>query len=404
MFDYTSILPILITMAAVICLGGASLLFLRGRNNRSRRLLASIMLAWGIFYVIRILGTLMGNQNLYFTKVDIANVFLLTSGNLYLIILLLYPLEIVRPGWLNLKRTGLLLLPYIGVTLFYYFVLSLLGQKPLILSDINQFMEHIGQFNVWFRILMTLSIAAYLAYLFRLTWRYKEFYQQWCRNNYSDDETMNISWLRQYGIGVVLIGVAYFWGVFDGNTYSFIIHNLTVQCFFCYTLYKGLFHDNPYTENFFSYTLDENEACQKAELKEKVSSTENVCLLEVEGNENAFLKKLPTYCDEISSWMIKKKPYLNPNFKLIDVSEILPLNRTYLSRVFNEGFGNSFNDVVRNYRLREAEWLLVNRKDIPVGQVGELCGFSSPSVFHRAFVQSHDGLTPNCYRKQTEEK
>lgn len=404
MFDYTSILPILITMAAVICLGGASLLFLRGRNNRSRRLLASIMLAWGIFYVIRIVGMLMGNQNLYFTKVDIANVFLLTSGNLYLIILLLYPLEIVRPGWLNLKRTGLLLLPYIGVTLFYYFVLSLIGQKPLILSDINQFMEHIGQFNVWFRILMTLSIAAYLAYLFRLTWRYKEFYQQWCRNNYSDDETMNISWLRQYGIGVVLIGVAYFWGVFDGNTYSFIIHNLTVQCFFCYTLYKGLFHDNPYTENFFSYTLDENEACQKAELKEKVSSTENVCLLEVEGNENAFLKKLPTYCDEISSWMIKKKPYLNPNFKLIDVSEILPLNRTYLSRVFNEGFGNSFNDVVRNYRLREAEWLLVNRKDIPVGQVGELCGFSSPSVFHRAFVQSHDGLTPNCYRKQTEEK
>ena len=404
MFDYTSILPILITMAAVICLGGASLLFLHGRNNRSRRLLASIMLAWGIFYVIRIVGMLMGNQNLYFTKVDIANVFLLTSGNLYLIILLLYPLEIVRPGWLNLKRTGLLLLPYIGVTLFYYFVLSLLGQKPLILSDINQFMEHIGQFNVWFRILMTLSIAAYLAYLFRLTWRYKEFYQQWCRNNYSDDETMNISWLRQYGIGVVLIGVAYFWGVFDGNTYSFIIHNLTVQCFFCYTLYKGLFHDNPYTENFFSYTLDENEACQKAELKEKISSTENVCLLEVEGNENAFLKKLPTYCDEISSWMIKKKPYLNPNFKLIDVSEILPLNRTYLSRVFNEGFGNSFNDVVRNYRLREAEWLLVNRKDIPVGQVGELCGFSSPSVFHRAFVQSHDGLTPNCYRKQTEEK
>lgn len=404
MFDYTSILPILITMAAVICLGGASLLFLRGRNNRSRRLLASIMLAWGIFYVIRIVGMLMGNQNLYFTKVDIANVFLLTSGNLYLIILLLYPLEIVRPGWLNLKRTGLLLLPYIGVTLFYYFVLSLLGQKPLILSDINQFMEHIGQFNVWFRILMTLSIAAYLAYLFRLTWRYKEFYQQWCRNNYSDDETMNISWLRQYGIGVVLIGVAYFWGVFDGNTYRFIIHNLTVQCFFCYTLYKGLFHDNPYTENFFSYTLDENEACQKAELKEKVSSTENVCLLEVKGNENAFLKKLPTYCDKISSWMIKKKPYLNPNFKLIDVSEILPLNRTYLSRVFNEGFGNSFNDVVRNYRLREAEWLLVNRKDIPVGQVGELCGFSSPSVFHRAFVQSHDGLTPNCYRKQTEEK
>lgn len=396
-------------MAAVICIGGASLLFLRGRKNRSRRLLAGIMLTWGLFYVARIVGMLLGNQNLYFTKIDIANTFLLTSGNLYLIVLLLYPLEIVRPGWLNLKRTGLLLLPYVSVTLFYYLVLFLLGQKPLMLYDIDQFMEHIGEFNVWFRLLMSLSIIAYLAYLFRLTWRYKEYYQQWCRNNYSDDETMNISWLRQYGIGVVLIGAAYFWGIFDGNTYSFIVHNLTVQCFFCYTFYKGLFHDNPYTENFFSLTLNETDARQKAELMEKILSVDHYSHseeeeVEEEGKENTFLKKLPTYCKQTTNWMVQKKPYLNPNFKLTDVSEILPLNRTYLSRVFNEGFGNSFSDVVRNYRLREAEWMLINRKDIPVGQVGELCGFSSPSVFHRAFVQSHNGLTPNRYRKQSEEK
>ena len=102
--------------------------------------------------------------------------------------------------------------------------------------------------------------------------------------------------------------------------------------------------------------------------------------------------------------MIKEKPYLNPSFKLMDVSNILPLNRTYLSRVFNDGFGESFSNVVRNYRIREAEWMLTNRRDIPVGQVGELCGFTSPSAFHRAFVQSHDGLTPNRYRKQAEGK
>ena len=88
----------------------------------------------------------------------------------------------------------------------------------------------------------------------------------------------------------------------------------------------------------------------------------------------------------------------------MDVTDILPLNRTYLSRVFNDGFGDSFSSVVREYRIREAEWMLANRKDIPVGQIGELCGFSSPSAFHRAFVQSHDGLTPNRYRKQVEEK
>lgn len=120
----------------------------------------------------------------------------------------------------------------------------------------------------------------------------------------------------------------------------------------------------------------------------------------MQGGENIFLKKLPDYQNEVTDWMLEKKPYLNPNFKLMDVAEILPLNRTYISRVFNEGFGGSFSDIVRDYRIREAEWMLLNRKDIPVGQVGELCGFSSPSVFHRAFVQSHDGLTPNRFRKQ----
>ena len=388
-------------MASVICMGGASLLFLRGRNSRSRRMLAFIMMTWGVIYVTRVVGVVLGNQDLNFTRTDVVDTLVLVIGNLYLIVLLLYPLEVVRPGWLNLKRTSILLLPYISVTLFYYIVLFLLGQKPLKLHNMDQFMEHIGEFNVGYRILMILSIIAYLAFLFRLTWRYKEFYQQWCRNNYSDDKDIDILWLRQYGIGVVLIGAAYFWLLFDGNTYCFIAHNLMVQCFFCYTLYKGLFHDNSYTENFFSQTLDEADAYREAELMEKRSPTDNVYFQE---NESTFLKKLPAYHNEIADWMIRKKPYLNPSFKLMDVSDILPLNRTYLSRVFNDGFGDSFSNVVRDYRMREAERMLANRKDIPVGQIGELCGFSSPSVFHRAFVQSHGGLTPNRYRKQTEEQ
>lgn len=403
MSDYANILPILHTMATVISLGGATLLFLRGRSNRSRRLLAGIMSVWGLIYLIRVGGTLLGNQDLNFTRTDVAEPLILVTGNLYLIVLLLYPLEIVRPGWLNLKRVGILLLPYVSVNLFYYIGLSLLGQKPLALHDMNLFLEHLGEFNVWYRLLMSLTIVAYLAFLLRLTWRYKEFYQQWCRNNYSNDQNIDILWLRQYGIGVVMIGVAYFWLLFDGNTYCYIVHNLTVQCFFCYTLYKGLFHDNPYTEHFFSHTLDEADACRKAELRENQFSADNACFPEGGGNESAFIKKLPAYRSEIADWMGKKKPYLNPSFKLMDVADILPLNRTYLSRVFNEGFGNSFSDVVRDYRIREAEWMLANRKEIPVGQVGELCGFSSPSSFHRAFVQSHEGLTPNRYRKQTEE-
>lgn len=98
MLDYTNILIVLFTMAAVICVGGATLLFLRGRNNRSRRLLAGIMMAWGLIYVVRVAGMLLGYQELNFIRTDVADTLVLVSGNLYLIFLLLYPLEVVRPG------------------------------------------------------------------------------------------------------------------------------------------------------------------------------------------------------------------------------------------------------------------------------------------------------------------
>lgn len=399
--DNIRILPILITMATVICLGGATLLFLRSRKSRSRFILSLIMLSWGLIYFVRVLGFLNGASNLNFTSTGVMDVMILVSGNLYLIFLLLYPLEIVRPGWLNPKRTILLLLPYVLISLFYYIVLILLGQKPRLLHNVNELIEHIGEFNVWYRFFMAFSIVIYLTLLFWLTWHYKKFYSQWCRNNYSNDENMDISWLRQYGLGVVMIGIAYFILLLKGTTSCLITHNITVQCFFSYTLYKGLFHYNPYTENFFSQTLDESDACSRTELIERqIFSGKDLS----QPNEGTFIRKLPVYRDKVVEWMITNKPYLDPNFKLIDVMQILPLNRSYISRVFNEGFGCSFSDVVRDYRIREAERMLVSRMDIPVGQVGELCGFSSPSVFHRTFVQSHNGLTPNRYRKQAETK
>lgn len=188
-----------------------------------------------------------------FTTTSVADTLVVVTGNLYLIVLLLYPLEVVRPGWLNEKRVGMLLLPYVALSLFYYTVLGLLVQKPLKLDDMSQLMEHIGEFNVWCRLLMIVSVMLYLALLFRLTWSYNELYRKWCRENYSDNKDMDISWLKNYGVGIGLTGVTYCWILFDGNTYCFIIHNLTVQMFLLLYPLQGAFHYNSYTEDFFRF-------------------------------------------------------------------------------------------------------------------------------------------------------
>lgn len=57
---WESVLQMLIPMCTVICIAGAILLLLNAEGSRSKRLLAYVMLAWGIAYVIRIFGILLG--------------------------------------------------------------------------------------------------------------------------------------------------------------------------------------------------------------------------------------------------------------------------------------------------------------------------------------------------------
>ena len=47
---WESVLQMLIPMCTVICIAGAILLLLHAEGSRSKRLLAYVMLAWGIAY------------------------------------------------------------------------------------------------------------------------------------------------------------------------------------------------------------------------------------------------------------------------------------------------------------------------------------------------------------------
>ena len=93
---WESVLQMLVPMCTVICMAGAILLLLHAEGSRSKRLLAYVMLAWGIAYVIRIFGILFGFMGTMESSVFAP--FVLIAGNLYAIITLFYPLEVVRPG------------------------------------------------------------------------------------------------------------------------------------------------------------------------------------------------------------------------------------------------------------------------------------------------------------------
>jgi len=104
------------------------------------------------------------------------------------------------------------------------------------------------------------------------------------------------------------------------------------------------------------------------------------------------------YAARLQRWMVQKQPYLNPSFCLSDLTKVVPLNRTYLSKLCNQQFGKSFSTWVADYRLEYSKQLLSQQPQLTIKQVAAQSGFSSAPVFTRLFVQKM-GITPAQFKK-----
>ncbi len=367
--------------------GGASLLFLRAGANRSRRLLGGILLLNGLLYAFQLYSRLTGSM--LFVSRDFFSPATLLIGVFFVFIILPYIIEVMRPGWITWKRAGLLFLTYLCLLLCYLVPVALLGKPVAKLTGPADFWAHAGEFNVWFRPVIFLVEMGYLITMHSLVFRYQAKYRKWCREQYSSSEQMGITWLHYFELGLYGILCNYLLLMFVGTSAIFVVHQFLGITVFSFALYHGLFHENPYPEGFFRNTMNE----EQAEAAEWPPTAAKV----VEIKEDTFVEKLPLYKVTVQEWMKRERPYLRVDFKLVDVTVVLPLNRSYLSRVFNEGFGTSFSQLVQTYRLEEAKRLLFEETDIPVSQIIVNSGFRSATSFHRSFLNAY-GCTPKQMR------
>ncbi len=107
------------------------------------------------------------------------------------------------------------------------------------------------------------------------------------------------------------------------------------------------------------------------------------------------------YHEKLENWMRTEKPYLNKDFRLRDLAQILPLNRTYLSQFINNEFGCTFYQYVTNYRIEEAKRVMLQNPEMKVKEISDRCGFSSPTVFGRTFAREM-GCAPSEWTEQFE--
>ena len=85
----------------------------------------------------------------------------------------------------------------------------------------------------------------------------------------------------------------------------------------------------------------------------------------------------------------------------MDLRQILPLNRTYLSQLINTEYGCNFYQFVTRYRIEEAKRVMLANPFMKMQDVGEQCGFSSPTDFARIFSREV-GMTPSEWTSKQE--
>lgn len=388
-----NLIAISTTFAAGICILGAVILFSHPERSRARMILGFIMLLWGLGYGFLAWKRLtdvaiVASRGIFFP-------FIIEFGNLFIIITMTYLIELIRPGWLSLSNLLKISTPMFGVMLLYHGILFLTGEEIENIHNIADLFANIAHFNVWFRLALILSSAAYLAFFFYIIYHYGRKYREWCENNYADLGHMGLNWTKIYGFGVLLMSAIFYIAMSVTGLAPILIHLAIVCIFFSFVIVKGVFHKNPYPEDYFRETFDDAEAeALYVENEEKLHPEES--MLFSDNEKKLFASNIPQYKEAIVQWMEEKHPYRSSDFKLMDVTEIIPLNRTYLSRLFNEGFDSSFLEFVQHYRIEDGKRLL-SETDLNVSEVAFRIGYRSSSVFHRAFVRA-TGFTPQKYR------
>ena len=96
--------------------------------------------------------------------------------------------------------------------------------------------------------------------------------------------------------------------------------------------------------------------------------------------------------------MHREKPWLNPELKIAELARYLHMPSHHLSQLLNEVMDTGFYDFVNNYRVREAQRLLLDAhfRHFAIEAVGLESGFANKTTFNRVFKKV-TGMTPSAY-------
>lgn len=332
------------SISTAVCFIGAWMLFRHSDGLRIRKASAYALAIWGLSDLFFMIQTYILDQPVLNIGSEALTVYMLFAGNFLGWLLLIYPTETLRPGWLNWKRCLWQLLPLVVLCAVDYVV-------PYDLR--------------WL-------ISLYPVGLFIMVLTHIRAYRLWCENNYSSMEHIDVQWIVRYLIMLAVLGASYGYMMLSDNPCRGLTQNILICFMFVYSIEQILFRRDPWDNLIGTEEVDKEQSDTTGEQSEKARKLEQ--------------------------WMETEKPYLDPNFKLIDLMRALPMNRTYLSEFINTTYGCTFYQFVTRYRIEEAKRIMRENSELKMADVAARSGFSSQSAFSRTFTRE-TGQTPREWYK-----
>lgn len=327
-----------------VAFSGAWFIFRHVENVRIRHIWGYALLMWGLGDLAYLVCNVFAPMQVMNMGADHITAYELLIGNLLGWVMVLYPTETLRPGWLTWKIIGWQLLPMVALVALDYVV-------PFSLR---------------------LLIALYPYALLALVFTHIRKYRQWCEDNFSTLDNMDVQWIIRYSIMLALIGLNYV-NICVAHDHT---RGFTQQWFVVFMLV--------YSTEQILYRPDPWKKLRHMEEEENNPTAEGG----LTGTNSAVLK--------LEQWIEREKPYLNPDFQLTDLRQVLPMNRTYLSQFINNTYGCSFYQWVNGLRVAEAKRLITEHPEMKMQDVAKQSGFSSPTVFSRTFSRKM-GQTPGVW-------
>lgn len=338
----------------IFAVSGMLLWLRRKSGDRARKYLFFICLFAMLIFGGRQFGPLVG--------VPVSNIILpfanLGGGLLTITILYLYPIEVIHPGWLNLKRGMLMLLPWVALVLLPW----LSGMEFRDLTSFCEVLQYIAEPNVWFRLIIIFMVLPYVVFIYAIP-------RQWMKSGATNQ------WITFYILTVLCISVLWFIFMLTGSSLASSIHLLFFMLFGLGTTYQELFLRIRVPGRI-------EERMPQHQIREGI-------LTDNEAEQHPLWMKLGELMKEQELWR-------NPDLTQEHLASLLKTNRTTLSEVIRDNGFSGYKEYVHRMRINEYLKIVNSEQYVSSQEAFFRVGYRSRMTALRYF-QQYVGCTPSEY-------